>query len=86
MTLVDTALLRFADVTEGGFFLAPEDASPRPARLRHAYDGLRPSASAELASLLLRLSRLTGETRYAQLARRTVLAARGESVHGAVLT
>jgi uncharacterized protein YyaL (SSP411 family) len=73
-SLVDAALLRFSEPSGGGFFTSAEDGALRPARLRDGYDGRLLSANAVMASVLLRLARVTGEMRYHDWARRTVLA------------
>ena len=76
--IADAALGRFLDVEGGGFFLTDAAHAPTIARLKHAFDGARPSANATMAQALLRLSRATGEPRYAALARSTVDAFLGD--------
>jgi uncharacterized protein YyaL (SSP411 family) len=75
---VDAAIARFLDSSAGGFFDTDSAHEPLPARLKDAYDGSRPSANGVMAQVLLRLARETGEKRYADLARRTVDAFRGD--------
>jgi uncharacterized protein len=75
--LVDTAVSRFWDVPSGAFVgEAPsEGAAGAPgavARSSGARDRNLPSASGVMASVLVRLGRLTGERRYTALARRVI--------------
>ena len=74
----EAAIGRFLDVAGGGFFLTDAAHEPLPARLKHAFDGALPSANGTMARALPRLSRATGEPRYADLARRTVEAFLGD--------
>lgn len=69
---------RFLDVAAGGFFLTDAAHEPLPARVKHAFDGALPSANGTMARALPRLTRATGEPRYADLARRTVEAFLGD--------
>ena len=75
--LADEAASRFSGPT-GGFFESAEDGALRPVRRRDAYDGWIPSPNAAMVSLLRRLARTTGETRYLDLSRRTALAFAGD--------
>lgn len=75
---VDAAIARFLDSTGGGFFDTDSAHEPLPTRLKDAYDASRPSANGVMAQVLLRLAGGTGEKRYADLARRTVDAFRGD--------
>lgn len=76
--VADAALGRFLDVEGGGFFLTDATHEPALARLKHAFDGVLPSANGTMAQALLHLSRATGEPRYAALARPTVDAFLGD--------
>lgn len=76
--LAEAAIGRFSDVAAGGFFLTDAAHDPLPVRIKHAFDGARPSANGALALALARLARATGEPRYADLARRTVEAFLGD--------
>jgi uncharacterized protein len=76
--LVDAASVRFLDPRQDGFFDAGASDPLVPARLRDGYDGVLPGANGVIASVLLRLAAATGETRYAELGRRTVLAFLGD--------
>jgi len=76
--VAEAAIGRFLDATAGGFFLTDAAHEPLPVRVKHAFDGALPSANGTLARELPRLSRVTGEPRYADLARRTVEAFLGD--------
>jgi uncharacterized protein YyaL (SSP411 family) len=76
--LADAALGRFADVERGGFFATDAAQEPLPARIRDGYEGPLPSPNGVMALVLERLWRATGERRYEELARRTVLAFLGD--------
>jgi uncharacterized protein YyaL (SSP411 family) len=75
---VEAAIARFLDASAGGFFDTDGAHGPLPARLRNGYDGLLPSANGVMASVLLRLAEATGEKRYRELARATVLSFLGD--------
>jgi len=70
--LVDAAVVRFLDVSSGGFFTNDSAHGPSLVRLRIGYDDGAPSANAIMASVLLRTGRLTGEARWTQLGRSTL--------------
>jgi uncharacterized protein YyaL (SSP411 family) len=70
--LADTAVSRLWDVQGGGFF--GSEGTPGAPRQKSARDGALPSANGVMVSVLFRLSRSTGEARYAALARRTIAA------------
>ena len=75
--LLDEAASRFSGPA-GGFFESAEDGALRPVRRRDAYDGRLPSPNAVMVKALRRLARVTGETRYLELSRRTALAFAGD--------
>ena len=75
--LLDEAASRFSGPA-GGFFESAEDGALRPVRRRDAYDGRLPSPNAAMVVALRRLARVTGETRYLELSRRTALAFAGD--------
>lgn len=76
--LADAAIARFFDAKEGGFFSTDAVHEPLPVRPRTAFDGPLPSGNGVMASVLLRLARLSGETRYVGLAQRTLEAFAGD--------
>jgi len=75
--LIDEAASRFSGPL-GGFYESAEDGALRPLRRRDAYDERLPSANAVMVTVLRRLGRITGETRYLELSRRTALAFAGD--------
>ncbi|CAM2005138.1 thioredoxin domain-containing protein [Acanthopleuribacter pedis] len=64
VALCDTAVEHFHDEESGAFYLTPDDGEPLIVRGQKIYDGAIPSGNAVLAWCLIRLARLTGETRY----------------------
>jgi len=66
--LADAILEHFADPT-GGFFDTSDDHEALLIRPKGLQDGAMPSGGAVAAGVLLRLSRFTGEARYAEAAR-----------------
>ena len=62
--LVDAMNERFADEGEGGYFFTGDDGEPLLARAKEIYDGASPSGNSVAALVLLKLSRLTGESAY----------------------
>jgi uncharacterized protein YyaL (SSP411 family) len=62
--LAEQILARFADPERGGFFSTAADAEPLIARRKDLEDAPIPSGSSAAAFGLLRLARLTGETRW----------------------
>ncbi|HHP7236792.1 thioredoxin domain-containing protein, partial [Longibacter sp.] len=77
--LADAMLDRFEDDANGGFFFTADDAERLIVRPKEFYDGAMPSGNSAALSLLVRLSRMTGVTRYAEAVER-LRAAAGEQV------
>jgi len=65
--LVDVALTHFSD-ERGGFFDTSDDHETLVTRPKDIQDNATPSGNAMLVTALLKLSALTGETRYTELA------------------
>lgn len=63
-TQVADGLRNFRDAKGGGWFLAAHDAEDLGVRRKEAYDGALPSGNAVAAWSLVRLSLLTGDTRW----------------------
>ena len=63
-TLGDDLLRLFLDEERGGFFQTGSDVAPLVVRPKDLYDNAVPSGNSAAAEVLLRLSMLTGETRY----------------------
>jgi uncharacterized protein YyaL (SSP411 family) len=67
-------LARFRDPANGGWFLSPDDGEDLGVRRKEAYDGALPSGNAIAAWSLVRLSLLTGESRWEEDAAAAVAA------------
>jgi len=70
--LADTLLEQFEDPEQGGFFFTGRDHERLIHRPKPGQDQATPAGNAVAASVLARLAALTGEERYARVARRTV--------------
>ena len=68
--LADALLARFEDKQDGGFFFTSHDHEVLIQRNKTGPDNAIPSGNGIAAQSLLRLSELTGETRYAEAAER----------------
>jgi uncharacterized protein YyaL (SSP411 family) len=68
--VADDMLARFADDEQGGVFTTGTDAEALIVRPKDYQDNATPSENSLAANALLRLSALTGETHYADAARR----------------
>jgi len=80
--LTETMIAQFHDDERGGFFLSPADGEELFVRPKELYDGAIPSGNSVALLNLLRLGRLTGETRYEELAQRTLAAFAGDLGRG----
>jgi hypothetical protein len=69
VAITDTFIGHFCDHERGGFFFTADDGEPLIARLKPVHDGATPSANSVALSNLLVISRLTGRTRYLDIAR-----------------
>jgi uncharacterized protein len=67
----------FWDDREGGFYLNGSDAEQLLARPKEVYDGALPSGNSVAALNLLRLARITGESRLEELAEKQIQAFSG---------
>jgi len=68
LDLCETLNSRFLDPENGGYFLTPDDAERLPVRTKEGYDGAIPSGNSVMMYNLLRLSRMTGNPHYYDLA------------------
>ena len=68
LELVETLNNQFLDPVNGGYFLTPDDAEKLPVRTKEGYDGAVPSGNSVMMYTLLRLSHITGNPRYYDLA------------------
>jgi uncharacterized protein YyaL (SSP411 family) len=68
----DTMLDWYWDPIEGGLYTTAEDGEQLIVRQKDLYDNATPSANSLAANALLRLAALTGDSRYANFADRTL--------------
>ena len=80
--LTDRMIEDFHDAERGGFYLAPDDDAELIVRPKEIYDGAIPSGNSVAAGNLVRLGRLTGQTRYEELAQGTFAAFSGDVRRG----
>ena len=73
--ITDEMITHFPDEARGGFFSSADDGVQLFVRGKEFYDGAIPSGNSVAALNLLRLGRLTGETRYEEYAQGTLRAA-----------
>jgi hypothetical protein len=66
--LTEAMIGHFRDASQGGFFFTADDSERMLARSKDVHDGATPSGNGMAACLLERMSRLTGEQRYADMA------------------
>ena len=76
--LADQMAERFWDSRHGGFYSTASDGERLIARQKESYDGALPSGNGAAALALVRLGRLTGETRFRGLAERQLRWLAGE--------
>lgn len=69
VAITDSLIEHFWDREHGGFFFTPDDGETFIARLKTVHDGATPSANSVALFNLLIITRLTGRTRYLDLAR-----------------
>ena len=72
LELAETLIAHFWDKSQGGFYFTADDGEKLLVRSKDVHDGAMPSGNAMAACLFERLSRLTGEPRYADFARDTI--------------
>ncbi|MEZ5979367.1 MAG: thioredoxin domain-containing protein [Planctomycetota bacterium] len=75
--VVDRALVRFWDDEQGGFTTAPKGTKHLVFASKEVHDGALPSGNSVMADVLLRLARITGESRYEDRARDLLAALAG---------
>ncbi|HEV7699701.1 MAG TPA: thioredoxin domain-containing protein [Pyrinomonadaceae bacterium] len=66
--LADTMITEFWDEENGGFFFTSNDHEELVVRNKDFYDNATPSGNSVAADVLLRLAKLTGDTRYERFA------------------
>jgi uncharacterized protein YyaL (SSP411 family) len=82
LALVEHMVAHFSDEEHGGFFLGADDGEPLFVRGKEIYDGAIPSGNSVAVLVLHRLARMTGDTRWEELAERTASAFAGEIARG----
>ena len=80
LSLNDDLLKHFWDDENGGLFLYGDDGEQLIVRPKEIYDGATPSANSQTAINLIRLSRITGDSKYADYAKR-IFESFGETVN-----
>ncbi len=74
LVLQRTLEKHFWDAKNGAFFGTADDGEPLLVREKPSYDGAQPSGNSAAALNLLRLSELTTQTKYRELAEKTLIA------------
>lgn len=64
LRLTDSADSLFWDMAQGGYYLSGSDIDDLPMRQKEYYDGALPSANSVMAQNLIKLSRLTGDSKF----------------------
>ncbi len=77
MDLVKYVKNHFSDGENAGFFFTSDDHSELITRIKDMHDNATPCANAVMASVLVRLGRLSGNTVYVDLAEKLIHAASG---------
>ena len=73
-TLAQEMIRHFGDADGGGFFSTSDGQSDLVVRIKSAHDGAVPSGNAVAAHVLLRLAKLTDDTKFADTAKKTLRA------------
>ena len=72
LALADSMGAKFYDRAQGGFFLSAEKTADLILRVKEDYDGAEPSGNSVATLALLKLSKITERTEYAQQAEKTL--------------
>jgi uncharacterized protein YyaL (SSP411 family) len=72
INLTNKMIEEFWDSEKGGFFLSKKESDPAVPRIKQSYDGAIPSGNSIAIHNLLRLSFLSGESNFADYARKTL--------------
>lgn len=75
------ALNQFTDNKNGGYFLYGKENDSLITRPKETYDGALPNGNSVMAYCLLRLSQITGEKEYGQLAKRQLAFLSSQAAH-----
>ena len=76
IALTEWQIALFEDTQSGGFFASNMEDATRLVRMKEDYDGAEPSGNSIALGNLLRLHRMTGNSRYEESARRLLAALR----------
>jgi len=68
LSLTDDALIHYWDAESGGFYFTPDDGEALLARQKKGEDGAIPSGNSVMMLNLLRLGRITANSRHEQRA------------------
>ncbi|MGZ3416620.1 MAG: thioredoxin domain-containing protein [Polyangiales bacterium] len=79
-TLVKSAIARFEDRKDGGFFFTPEDGESLITRAKDPFDHAIPSGASMIALAMLRLGSLDGDASYEARAKKTLEPIAGAAV------
>ncbi len=79
LELTKTMVAQFWDEKEGGFYFTAENTEQGFHRRKEVYDGALPSGNSVALLNLLRLSRLSGDSEFEELASKTLRAFSGEA-------
>jgi hypothetical protein len=74
IALTDWQIVLFEDVEGGGFFASSMEDASKLIRVKDDYDGAEPSGNSVALGNLLRLYRMTGNSRYDESARKLIAA------------
>ena len=72
LKLTDYLVTHFHDTDSGGFFHTSDEAEEMIFRSKEVYDGAIPSGNSVTAMNLLRLAKITGDTKYEEIADKTL--------------
>jgi uncharacterized protein YyaL (SSP411 family) len=74
ISLCEKVILEFYDKENDGFFFSSSKNKDLIARMKEGYDGAIPSGNSVMVNNLIKLSRITGEEKYEELAYKTIKA------------
>jgi len=72
ISLCKKVILEFYDKENGGFFFSSSKNKDLIARMKEGYDGAIPSGNSVMVNNLIKLSRITGDKKYEEIAHKTI--------------